>query len=241
MTSPRAFLARTPLRPLLEAEGFAWKALAGCAIADSLPAGASLPPLAIADLSPLPRLGFKGRGTIAAMKARGFTVEAEPNRAFRQPDGGLCLVLAPGEVILLSPLNGDGANIAKALTTWKLEDGERTYPLLRSDSHAWLAVSGEAAPAMFAKLCAVDLRRSKFADLAIAQTSVAKMSAIIVRADAGARPLYHVLADSAAALYFCSCLMDAAREFGGRLAGIRDVRDAHDEATGAERDQGPAT
>ncbi len=42
------------------------------------------------------------------MQARGIAVEATANRAFRQPDGGLCLVLAPCEVILLSNLNGDG-------------------------------------------------------------------------------------------------------------------------------------
>ena len=41
------------------------------------------------------------------------SLEATPNRAFRQPDGGLCLVLAPGEVILLSNLAGDGERLAQ--------------------------------------------------------------------------------------------------------------------------------
>ena len=158
------------------------------------------------------------------MQARGIVLEATPNRAFRQPDGGLCLVLAPGEVILLSNLAGDGERLAQLEADWRIEDEERTYPLPRRDSHAWLAVTGEAGPAMFAKLCAIDLRPDKFADLAIAQTSIAKMSAIVARADIGANAVFHLLVDSAAALYFCDCLLDAAEEFGGRIVGLKALQ-----------------
>jgi sarcosine oxidase subunit gamma len=177
----------------------------------------------------LPRLGFKGRGTIEAMRARGITVEATPNRAFRQADGSLCLVLAPSEVLILSGLDGNGARFAEWIAQFRLEDEERTYPLLRRDSHFWIAVSGRRAPEMFAKICAIDMRLSKFPDLAIAQTSVAKMSAIVVRCDLGSTPVFHLLADVASALYFSTCLLDAAREFGGELAGLRQLEtlDAH--------------
>ncbi len=232
MSTPLSHLVRTPLRRLLEAEGAHWAELRDAAVADRVGQSGDAPALGIADLSPLPRLGFKGRGTIDAMKKRGVVVEAEPNRAFRQPDGGLVLCLAPGEVILLGPLDGDGSRLDAMLGDWKLEDEERTYPLLRRDSHAWFAVVGYKAPEMFSKICAVDLRRDKFPDLAIAQTSVAKMSAIIVRADSVRLPVYHVLADSAAALYFCSCLTDAAQEFGGRLVGLHVVKSAYADANG---------
>jgi sarcosine oxidase subunit gamma len=77
---------------------------------------------------------------------------------------------------------------------------------------------------MFAKLCAIDLRPAKFADLSIAQTSIAKMSAILVRADIGAKPVFHLLVDSAAAVYFCDCLLDAADEFGGRIVGLKALQ-----------------
>jgi sarcosine oxidase subunit gamma len=232
MSNPLSHLVRTPLRRLLVTSGACWTDLGDTAIASSI--GTARPPLGIADLSPLPRLGFKGRGTIEAMKKRGVTVEAEPNRAYRQADGGLVLCLAPGEVILLGPLSGDSSRLDAMRDGWRLEDEERTYPLLRRDSHAWFAIIGERAPAMFAKICAIDLRRDKFSDLAIAQTSVAKMSAIIVRADAPKLPIYHVLADSAAALYFCSCLTDAAQEFGGGLVGLEAIKGAHAETNGAE-------
>ena len=224
MVDPVAYLRRSPLRRRLETAGAVWRDLRDVAIAESVADTAAHGGITIADLSPLPRLGFKGRGTIAAAQSRGIVVEPTPNRAFRQPDGGLCLVLAPGEIILLANLAGDDERLAQLETSWRIEDEERTYPLPRRDSHAWLAVAGEALPEMFAKLCAIDLRRDKFADLAIAQTSIAKMSAILVRADIGANPVFHLLVDSAAALYFCDCLLDAADEFGGRIAGLKALQ-----------------
>jgi len=223
MIDPVALPRRSPLRRKLQAAGAEWRKLDDIAVADTVDEAAA-GGIVIADLSPFPRLGFKGRGTVPAMQARGIAVEATANRAFRQTDGGLCLVLAPGEVILLSNLNGDGERLAQLEADWRIEDEERTYPLSRRDSHAWLAVAGEALPEMFAKLCAIDLRRDKFADLAIAQTSIAKMSAILTRADMGTTPVFHLLVDSAAALYFCDCLLDAADEFGGRIVGLKALQ-----------------
>jgi sarcosine oxidase subunit gamma len=223
MIDPLALPRRSPLRRKLQAAGAEWRKLDDIAVADTVD-GTAAGGIVIADLSPFPRLGFKGPGTVPAMQARGIALEATANRAFRQPDGGLCLVLAPGDVILLSNLNGDGERLAQLEANWRIEDEERTYPLSRRDSHAWLAVAGEALPEMFAKLCAIDLRRDKFADLAIAQTSIAKMSAILTRADMGTTPVFHLLVDSAAALYFCDCLLDAADEFGGRIVGLKALQ-----------------
>ncbi len=101
----------------------------------------------------------------------------------------------------------------------------RGYPVPRQDSHAWFLVTGGHAAAMFAKLCAVDLRPAKFAVGRIAQTMLAEVSAIVVRDDRGGVPAYHLLADSAAAEYLWDCLLDAMTEFDGRPAGWSAVRD----------------
>ena len=211
---PRSDLARTPLDRFLDERDAHWRPHAG------LSASADPTGLAIVDLSALPRIGFKGRGTIPAMRARGLVLEPEPNRVFPQADGSLCLVLAPSEVLILSALDGDGTRFAEWEQTFRLEDDERTYPLPRRDSHAWLAVAGRRAPEMMAKICAVDLRLSKFPDHAIAQTSVARINAIVARSDISTTPVFHLLADTASALYLSTCLLDAAREFGGDLAGF---------------------
>lgn len=223
MVAVTEFLRRTPLARALPASA-SWSALGDAAVLARAGTADSLGNLAIADLSPLPRLGFKGRDTIPAMKRRGVTVESEPNRTFRQPGGGLCLVLGAGEVLLLGALEGDNAGPNALETGWHLDESERCYPVPRRDSHAWFAVAGAAAPEMFAKLCGVDLRLHRFADLAIAQTSVARLNAIVARADLDGRTVFNLLADSASAAYLLACLRDAAEEFGGTLIGLDALR-----------------
>lgn len=173
-------------------------------------------PLVISDLSEMPRLGFKGRGTLPAMQARGLQLENKPNRAFRQADRSLCLVLAASEVFLLGA-PGSNNSLTELENNWRIEDNENTYPMPRRHSHAWFALDGDAAPELFSKICAVDLRPHNFNDLAIAQTSVARLNAIVLRADTNERTIYHLLADSAASSYMLSCLKDAAGEFSGRI------------------------
>jgi sarcosine oxidase, subunit gamma len=87
----------------------------------------------------------------------------------------------------------------------------------RRHTHAWFALEGIHVPEMLAKLCAVDFRPSVFSDLSIAQTSVARLNSIVLRADREKRPIYHLLADSTCSAYMLACLKDAAEEFGGRV------------------------
>ncbi len=178
-------------------------------------------PLTLTDLSALPRLGFKGRGTMEAMKARKIALEPVPNRAFAQKDGGLCLVLAASEVILLGPPSGDGAFLEKLEREWRIKDLERSYPVPRQHGSCWFRLTGGHAPNMFAKICGVDLRLHKFPNHQIAQTSVARLNGVICRDDLGAEPSFHLLADSASSEYLMACLVDAMAEFDGRAVPMK--------------------
>ena len=77
---------------------------------------------------------------------------------------------------------------------------------------------------MFAKLCGVDLRVDHFPDLAIAQTSVARSNAIVIRDDLGATPTFHLLGDSASAAYMWDVLLDAMAEFEGAPVGLKALK-----------------
>ena len=128
-------------------------------------------------------------------------------------------------MFLLANLDGEGDRFQAMARDWRIEDEERTYPLPRRDSHAWFALAGSRLPAFFAKICGIDLRLDKFADLSIAQTSVARLNAILLRADQGGAPVFHLLADSASAAYLLECLRDAAGEFKGRVVELGELRD----------------
>lgn len=189
--------------------------------------------LALVDLSPLPRTGFKGAGTIEWLTAQGLSIGPDSNRAYAQGDGALAARLAPSEIFLLDGLAGGGALVSRLNQAWSWGEARpRTltgYPMPRADSHCWFAVTGEHAPAMFAKICGIDLRPGKFDEGQIAQTSVARISGIVIRMAGPPVPAFHLLADSASGEYLWSCVLDAMEEFDGapvgwtalkRLAGV---------------------
>jgi len=183
--------------------------------------------MALADLSPLPRIGFKGPGTAEWLASQGVEVPAESNRAARQADGGLAPRLAPGEVWVLGALNG-ADRPAALLAAWNAEplppQTPRGFPVPRGETHAWFRITGSESASMFAKICGVDLRPAKFSDGGIAQTSVARLNAVIVRDDLGDTLAYHLLCDSASAMYLWGCLLDAMAEFDGGLVGLTALR-----------------
>jgi sarcosine oxidase, subunit gamma len=175
--------------------------------------------LGLAELSLLPRTGFKGAKVIPTLEARGVELTV-PNQAVRQADGGLVAVLAMTEVLILAPLSGDGGRIRALERAWSLDWADGCYPAPRQDSHFWFALTGEKVSATLAKLCGVDLRAARFADLSIAQTWVARSNCAVIRADLGDLPAFHLLGDSAAAGYMWDCLLDAMAEFDGRPVGL---------------------
>ena len=184
--------------------------------------------LAIADLSPLPRCGFKGNGAVEWLQSQGLDIGPDSNKAYRQPNGALAARLAPTEIFLIDDLGGEGRLSARlnAAWSWGKEKPRKPcgYPMPRADSHAWFAVVGAESPTMFSKICGVDLRGHRFPDLAIAQTSVAKMNAIVIREDRGGVPGFHLLADSASAEYLWACVIDAMEEFNSAAVGLEALR-----------------
>lgn len=195
--------------------------------------------LGLADLSVLPRTGFKGAGAPAWLTEQGLVLPKESNQATRQNGGEVAARLAPNEVLILGCLAGMKGSLPETLeASWAAlplpPAAPRGYPLPRRDSHGWFLVSGAQAPAMFAKLCGVDLSPGKFDDLAIAQTSIAGVSGIIIRDDRGEQLAYHLLCDSAFAIYLWDCLIDAMTEFNGRPVGLAAVRSLGNQSSGSD-------
>jgi len=185
--------------------------------------------MGLADLSVLPRTGFKGVGTVDWLTAQGLAIGSDSNIAYRQSGGEWAARLAPNEIFLIDGLAGSGALINRVNQAWNWgsEKPRKTigYPTPRQDSHAWFMVTGRSAPDMFAKICGVDLRLHKFAVGQVAQTSLAKMSGIIIRTDLGQVAGYQLLADIASADYLWSAVQDAMQEFQGGPVGLAALRE----------------
>jgi sarcosine oxidase subunit gamma len=180
--------------------------------------------MALVDLSPLPRTGFKGPGALAWLGQQKTPAPDTDNTAGVLDDGTLVARLAPSEALLLGDPLGEAAAIARL--DGKEADGfaAEAYRVPRRDTNAWFRLTGRQAAACMAKLCGVDLRADSFADLAVAQTQVARLSAIVIRQDlTGGRtavPAFHLLFDSASAEYLWDVLVDAMAEFDGGPAGL---------------------
>jgi sarcosine oxidase, subunit gamma len=179
--------------------------------------------LKLVDLSLLPRWGVKGRGALARLAAHGATAPTQDNRAARQSDGSLIARLSPGEALVLASVRDARAAIAQAIEALPPEGHGACYPVPRRDSHCWFVVCGADAPRMFAKLCGVDLAAESFADGSVAQTSLARLSAIIIRNDIDGSIAMSILADSASAEYLWDCLIDAMAEFSGATCGVESL------------------
>ncbi|MHA1538153.1 MAG: hypothetical protein ACTSUD_11410 [Alphaproteobacteria bacterium] len=182
--------------------------------------GADIGALALADFSLRPRIGIKGAGALAWLKGQKIPVAAANNRA-KKSAGKLVARLSPNEALVLGET--DEHAISRIERELPPAGKSKAYPLPRAETHAWFRVAGKEAPAMLAKLCAVDLRTKSFANLAIAQTLAAQISVVIIRDDLPQTPAFHLLADSASALYLWDCLSEAMAEFGGVVLGAEDL------------------
>ncbi len=238
---PNAYPRRSFLYRKLAAASANYGEVGGAAVALDFgdPDGEALAArrLGLADLSVLPHTGFKGAGVVTWLRRQGVEVSEEPNWAPRQQGGGLALRQANAEVMILGDLSGDGGWPERLKQAWWAEpvppENPRGFPMPRDETHAWLAVAGAQAAAMFAKLCGVDLRPPAFPQGRVAQTSIARLNGVIVRDDRGGDregdrgggvPFFHLLADCAAAEYLWDCLLDAMAEFDGRPVGLTALR-----------------
>ncbi|MGI9418800.1 MAG: sarcosine oxidase [Geminicoccaceae bacterium] len=220
---PSDFRRRSPIDRKLRAAEAVFGEVAGAAVPVRYREGGEeerARELGLAELSTLPRLGFKGKAVLSQMNTEGVILDFRPNRAFHQEDGVLAAVLAMTEVLLLSPLAGKTDRLDELAAGWSIDTADGGYLAPRRDSHFWFMVTGRQAPAMFAKICAVDLRLDHFDNLAVAQTSIARSNAIVIREDRGETPAYHLLGDSASAGYMWDCLLDAMAEWRGRPVGL---------------------
>lgn len=153
---PRTF----PLSPGGSAEGLA------------LPNGT----VVLDDLTAHHRFGLKGPGSAAWAERQGIGLPGV-NRV-GQIDGLRVLRLGTEDLLFT------GAASTAVAAHWHADAGPRGYSSWREEGWAWMRLSGPCAQAVMARLCAVDLRPGHFSADELAQTRVAGIEAVVLRADA---------------------------------------------------------
>lgn len=152
------------------------------------------------------RAGVKGAGACEFLVNQGLGPLPPTNQAIRTASGAVVAMLGESEALILDPA-------AKA-DLWSFGTGAPlvpgAYPVPRAEGTFWVTVTGEGTSAMFAMVCGVDLRPKAFTDLRIAQTMVARSSAIVIRDDDLGAEGYHVLGDISLGSYLVRQLLDAA-------------------------------
>ncbi len=190
-------------------------------LVDSYPHAVTDSSLGVCDLNILPRIGFKGAEARDWLLSQELELPATANSAVQN---GLLLTCRLSETeFFIAGLSSDAEEQIQTLhESWSLDSQQRCYLLERGDSHACFAVSGDHVSEMMAKLCAIDLRAKSFAPYSIAQTSVAKINAIVVRISIDPEPRFLIFADMSSAEYLWSCLLDAMSEFSGTAMAYSD-------------------
>ena len=180
--------------------------------------------MALCDLSYLQRIGFKGKNTNEWLQKQQIKTPQNINTAEISSDGYLVAKLGAQDILILDNLENN-SNIKNTLDRqWNNDYKQDNHCcgniMPRQDSHACFCICGENAPEMFSTLCAIDLRTNKFDNLMIAQTSLARISTIIIRSDIGNTPAYFVLVENVSAEYCWDCIQDAIQELSGKIIGL---------------------
>jgi sarcosine oxidase subunit gamma len=170
----------------------------GAAAGTPLPTGT----VVLTDLTDRPRFGVKGSGSSAWLAAQGLSLPAV-NRIgmFRNVQ---VLRLGSEDFVLLA--EHSAKELSRLVDSWNIETGPRGFASWREEGWAWMRLSGPALGEVMARLCAVDLRPTKFGETEIAQTRVGHIEAVIFRAQGG----FDVLFDVTMVAYFARVVTAAA-------------------------------
>ncbi|MHA3102783.1 sarcosine oxidase subunit gamma [Acinetobacter sp. ANC 3791] len=178
---------------------------------------------AVVDLTNLSRVGFRGMDSAAYLHRFGFSLPEHPNHALAQVDGSWIARLSMTEYLVLGSLDDFGERIAQLENDWQPDEQYANHLLPRQDSHAWIQLTGQFNTEIMAKLCAVDLSTEAFPVGKVAQTSVARVNAIVINVGDLQTQKLNILCDRAAALYLWQVLQDAISEFSGEISGIEGL------------------
>jgi heterotetrameric sarcosine oxidase gamma subunit len=158
-------------------------------------------------------LRIRGHGAESALRPVWDAVPAATGGVLSVPEGALAR-LRPDEFLFmaLAPSVEIGAletRIAASPHSELLTVTDVTH------GHGLLQLVGPRAPDVLPKLCGLDFDDAVFPDRHVAQTSLAKIAALILRLDVSGNRAYWVMVERSLAAYVWETVWAAMREFDG--------------------------
>lgn len=153
-------------------------------------------------------LHIQGKGALQRLVAALGDGPAEPGMV-SESGAALVVALRPDIAVVLAP----ATEMAMVTRQIAAAAGEGLSVLDFSHGRGMMTLSGQAGPAVLSKLCGLDFGERAFADRHAAQTSLAKVRALIVRADERPARRYILVVDRSHAAYVWEAIGDAMEEF----------------------------
>lgn len=184
----------------------------------------------LADVSPAAKLDVRGNDALSAIARRlslpapvtGTVTHLSPPVSTRN---GLLCCLTPLHARLFVP--ADAA--ARVATRWARAHAADAHPVRArltdvTSAYTVIQVSGPRSRELLRKLTALDLGAETFPDLTCAQTGIAGVHALILRADVRALLSFQVCCGREFGAFVWDALLDAGREFGAHPVGLAALR-----------------
>ncbi|WP_025820175.1 hypothetical protein [Shewanella marina] len=168
--------------------------------------------ITLVDVTCSNRIGFRGQQVATFLQAQGLDIPQQPNRAVVMNNGLIILSLSQTEFWLLDIDNQHRQLMIELETLADIT--KQVTRLYTQHSQAMFIINGDDCPQMFAKVCAVNLHPDAFESGVIAQTSVARVSSVVVNVTHNEQPTrFIILSDISSAQYLWQAIEDAAAEF----------------------------
>jgi sarcosine oxidase subunit alpha len=187
----------------------------------------------LCDISPVGKLDLKGK-EIAPVLERLFSPGTLPQvghvqrMTLRNTDGvagieGTCCRLSSDHVLLLTE-PGAAAAVEQTFTQQRKATDGCVHLTNLTSTLTVVQLVGPCSRELLCKLTALDLSPHRFTDLTCAQGSVAKVHALVVRADVSSELAYEVYCGREFGEYLWDTLRDAGQEFGAVSFGVATQR-----------------
>jgi heterotetrameric sarcosine oxidase gamma subunit len=173
--------------------------------------------LTLADLTGVPVILIQG-GAGDTLKQYFDQVPAKPGDLV-EVDGGLLARLTPTEFYLFGLSPSAELPTASALDDSFAQAQRFAHATDYTHGRAVMCLTGAAAWQVLSKICGLDFHDTVFPNMRAAQTSAAKIKALIVRRDEGNTPTYFLHINRPFGQYFWEVIWDAGQELGLTTGG----------------------